>query len=365
MTTFRMNIGRLRLANQQVTRPQLDDPADVVRWLGAVQAQDFLGGLWAVGLRTRGAIESTVEDAIARRAIVRTWPMRGTLHFVAAEDARWMTALMAPRVLTGAASRFRQLGLDAKVFSRSVDATVRVLEGGKCVRRDAMYVHWNAAGIATDESRGLHILGYLAQTGVICFGPRDGKQHTLTLVDEWLPPVTPRARDEALGELTRRYFTSHGPATLHDLGWWSGLPLADLRIGLGQVKAELESREVDGRTLWFAPSATPRASRTAHLLPAWDEFTVGYRDRSDILDPKYATRVNAGGGVLKPVIVIDGRVVGTWQRTIGKGGVKVTPTLFRRLDAADARAFDAAVGRYARFVSMGSDPFENKGLRPA
>jgi hypothetical protein len=355
MTHFApMNIGRLRLANQQVTRPQFDDPAAVVRWLGAVQAQDFLGGLWAIGLRMRGAVESTVEDAIARRAIIRTWPMRGTLHFVAAEDARWMTSLMAPRVLTGAASRFRQLGLDGKVFSRSADVAARVLEGGKCVRRDALYVHWKDAGIATDESRGPHILGYLAQTGVLCFGPRDGKQHTLTLLEEWLPAVTARDRHEALGELARRYFTSHGPATLHDLGWWSGLTLTDLRIGLEQVKDGLDSEEVDGRTFWFAPTTAPRATRTAYLLPAWDEFTVGYRDRHDILDPKYATRVNAGGGVLKPVVVIDGRVVGTWQRTIGKGGVTVTPTFFKRLDPADARAFDAAVDRYARFLGLES-----------
>ena len=349
-----MNIGRLRLANQHVFRPQFDDPADVVRWLGAVQAQDFLGGLWAVGLRTRGAVESTVEHAVARRAIIRTWPMRGTLHFVAAEDARWMTSLMAPRVLTSAAGRFRQLDLDASVFSRSADVTVRALEGGKCVRRDAMYVHWNDAGIATDGSRGLHILGYLAQTGVICFGPRDGKQHTLTLLEEWLPAARVREREEALGELARRYFTSHGPATLHDLGWWSGLTLAELRVGLEQVKADLESEEVDGRTFWFAPTATPRATRTAYLLPAWDEFTVGYRDRSDILDPKYATRVNAGGGVLKPVVVIGGRVVGTWQRTIAKGEVAVTPTWFTRLDRAATEAFDAAVDRYAGFLALGA-----------
>ena len=347
-----MNIGRLRLANQQITRPRFDDPADVVRWLGAVQAQDFLGGLWAIGLRTRDAVESTVEEAIARRAIVRTWPMRGTLHFVAAEDARWMTSLMAPRVIAGLGSRFRQLELDANVLARSVDATVRVLEGGKCARREAMYEHWQAAGIATHESRGLHILGYLAQTGVVCFGPRDGKRHTIALLEEWLPAARPRERDEALGELTRRYFTSHGPATLHDLAWWSGLTLADLRIGLEQVKRDLESEEVDGRTLWFAHTPTPRAVKTAYLLPAWDEFTVGYRDRNDILDPRHTKRVNAGGGVLRPVVVIHGEVVGTWQRTFDKSGVVVAPTFFRRIDPAELRAVDAAVARYAKYLEM-------------
>jgi hypothetical protein len=154
-----MNIGRVRLHNHHIAHTRFDDPADLVHWMGAVQAQDYLGGLWAIGLRTRGVTEAAVEDAIARRAIIRTWPMRGTLHFVAADDARWMSSLMTPRVISGAASRFRQLELDAKVLSRSADVAVRVLQGGKCIRRDALYEHWQAARIATHESRGLHILG--------------------------------------------------------------------------------------------------------------------------------------------------------------------------------------------------------------
>jgi hypothetical protein len=345
-----MNVGRVRLQNQQIARSRFDDPADLVRWMGAVQAQDYLGALWAIGLRTRGAVEASVEEAITRRAIIRTWPMRGTLHFVAADDARWMSSLMTPRVISGAASRFRQLELDAKVLSRSADVAVRVLQGGKCVRRDAMYEHWQAAGVATHESRGLHILGYLAQTGVVCFGPRDGKQHTITLLEEWLPAARPRDRDEALGEIVRRYFASHGPATLHDLAWWSGLTITDLRVGLELAKDALESRDVDGRTMWFTPPLEARAMKKAYLLPAWDEFTVGYRDRDDILDPRQATRVNAGGGVLRPVVVIDGAVVGTWQRTLDKSGVTVTPTWFRRLDDAESKAVADAIARYARFL---------------
>jgi hypothetical protein len=345
-----MNIGRVRLHNHHIAHTRFDDPADLVHWMGAVQAQDYLGALWAIGLRTRGAVEAVVEDAIARRAIIRTWPMRGTLHFVAADDARWMSSLMTPRVISGAASRFRQLELDAKVLSRSADVAVKVLQGGKCIRRDAMYAHWQAARIATHESRGLHILGYLAQTGVVCFGPRDRKQHTITLLEEWLPAARPRDREEALGELVRRYFASHGPATVQDLAWWSGLTITDLRVGLELAKDALESRDVGGRTMWFSPPLESRATKRAYLLPAWDEFTVGYRDRDDILDPRQATRVNAGGGVLRPVVVIDGAVVGTWQRTLGKSRVTVTPTWFRRLDGAESKAVADAIARYARFL---------------
>jgi len=348
-----MNIGRSRLANQHVSRPTFRDPADVVRWLGAVQAQDYLGGLWAVGLRTKRATEATVEDAIARRAIVRTWPMRGTLHFVAAEDVRWILPILTPRVVAGAQSRFRQLGLDDATFAKSARVAEKALAGGTVVRRDRLYEIWNAAGVATHDSRGLHLLGVLSQQGLLCFGPRDGRQQTFTLLEEWLPSSRTLARADALGELARRYFRSHGPATVHDFAWWSGLTVTDARAGLECVKAELDSEDVDGRTFWFADSRSARAGNVAaYLLPPWDEFTVAYRDRRDILDPKYATRVNAGGGVLSPVIVVRGEVVGTWQRTIKKDTVTVRPTLFRALDRADREAVAQAVERYARFLGL-------------
>jgi winged helix DNA-binding protein len=348
-----MNIGRARLTSQHIGRPTFDAPADVVRWLGAVQAQDFLGALWAIGLRTTGATEASVEAAIERREIVRTWPMRGTLHFVAAEDARWMTRLLTPRVIAGARSRYRQLELDDTVFTRSAGAAERALVGGRRLRRDALYDVWNDAGIATDGSRGLHLLSYLAQTGVLCFGHREGKQHTLALLEEWLPAARDLERDEALGELARRYFTSHGPATVHDFAWWSGLTIADARVGLDGAHTALVSERVGDRTFWLASSGPSRGpTAAAYLLPAWDEFTVAYRDRTDILDPAFAVRVNAGGGVLQPVIVRRGQVVGTWQRTIEKRAVVVRPTFFVRPDRGDRTALDAAARTYGRFLAL-------------
>jgi len=314
-----MNVSRIRLASQHIARPVFDDPAAVVQWFGAVQAQDYLGGLWALGLRTRGATEASVERAIDAGRFVRTWPMRGTLHFVAAADVRWMLRLLAPRVARAASSRWRQLELDSAVMTRSAKLAEKALVGGKRLRREAMYKVWNDAGIATHDSRGLHILGHLAKDGLICFGPRDGKQHTFTLLEEWLPSARLLERDIALGEIARRYFVSHGPATVHDFAWWSGLTVTDARAGLDSVKSELESETIGTRTLWFAPTSAPSATKAVFLLPAWDEYTVAYRDRNDILDPRYAIRVNAGGGILKPVVVVRGQVVGTWQRTIGKG----------------------------------------------
>jgi hypothetical protein len=349
-----MNVGLVRLANQYISRPAFRDPADVVRWLGAVQAQDYVGGLWAIGLRTKGATEATVEDAVARRTIVRTWPMRGTLHFVAAEDVRWILPILTPRVIAGAQGRFRQLGLDAATFTKSARVAEKALVGGNVVRRDQLYEIWNAAGIATHESRGLHLLGVLSQQGLLCFGPRDGKQHTFTLLEEWVPAARTLERDAALGELARRYFASHGPATVQDFSWWAGLTITDARSGLESAKSALESADVNGRTFWFAGSS-PAKGKTdaAYLLPPWDEFTVAYRDRSDILDAKHATRLNAGGGMLSPVIIVRGSVVGTWKRTIRKDTVTVQPAFFKAPNAADRALVAAAVERYARFLGLG------------
>ena len=348
-----MNIGPARLANQHVSRPTFRGPEDVVRWLGAVQAQDYLGGLWAIGLRTKGATEATVEEAVARRTIVRTWPMRGTLHFVAAEDIRWILPILTPRVIAGAQSRHRQLGLDAATFTKSARLAEKALAGGNVMRRDKLYEIWNAAGIATHEARGLHLLGVLSQQGLLCFGPRDGKQQTFTLLEEWVPTARSLERDAALGELARRYFTSHGPATVQDFAWWAGLTITDARTGLESAKAALGSADVTGREFWFAASRLAKGKTdAAYLLPPWDEFTVAYRDRSDILDPKFATRVNAGGGMLSPVIVVRGGVVGTWKRTIKKDVVTVTPTFFKPPSGADRALVAAAVERYARFLGL-------------
>jgi len=350
MRTF--DIARRRLHSQRVGAATTERPADVVRRLGAVQAQDYLGSLWALGLRLRRADEAAVERAVEDREIVRTWPFRGTLHYVAAEDVRWMLALSAARTVARAASRYRQLGLDEATFAKANRVLARALGGGKQLTRHELAAALNRAGVATDGQRLIHLLNRSSLDGLTCYAARRGKQFTFALLDEWAPSSRKLEREEALAELAARYFKSRGPATLRDFVWWSGLTTADARAGLETTQPRLVSEVVDGQTYWLSPSTSSakEESPTAYLLPAYDEYTVAYKDRSAVLPPSSAQR--ADSTLLNPVVVIDGEVVGTWKRALKKETVVVTPGLFRKLTKAERDAVAAAALRYGEFLGL-------------
>lgn len=345
-----MNLSRQRLSNQRLTHAGFVEPADVVAWFGAVQAQDYRGALWGVGLRMRRAVEADIERALAARAIVRTWPLRGTLHFVAPADVRWMLKHFGPRTVARAAPRFKQLELDDRVFARSARLLAKALEGGRQLTRTAIYARLESARVATADGRGLHILWRLAHDGVLCFGAPQGRQQTFALLDEWVPAAAMLERDEALAELARRYFTSHGPATLQDFVWWSGLNVADARKALDLAAPHL-AHETVGRGVYWLQASAPARSRatTAHLLPLYDEYAVGYRDRSAIIPAKHASK--AGNGLFKPPIIADGQIVGTWTRAIKRGELAVDISPFAKLTAAQAAAVADATERFVRFAS--------------
>jgi hypothetical protein len=291
---------------------------------------------------------------VASRAIVRTWPLRGTLHFIAPEDVRWMLQHFSPRTIARAAPRFTQLELDRRTLSRSAAVVTKALEGGRQLSRPRLYQLLERAGIAVGEGRGLHILWKCAHDGLICFGAREDKQHTFALLDEWVPPAKAMDRDEALAEIARRYFTSHGPATLSDFGWWSGLPAADARSGLEMARPGLQSEQIEGAVYWRAESKGAallrefRIASHAALLPAYDEYTVAYRDRRAALDPAHAEA--ARNGIFSLTIVLKGRVAGTWTRQLVNGRVAVALKPFAPLNGASGRAVAAAAERYGRFL---------------
>lgn len=352
MTSF--DLTHRRLHNQMIAPAAGALPGDVVKQLGAMQAQDYLGALWAVGLRLAATTEPTIEQAISDKKIVRTWPMRGTLHFVAPEDARWMLALLTPRILANAARRHQQLELDGATFARVETLFASALRGGRQLTRSEMMAALERGGIATAGQRGYHILWWAAQTGLICFGPRQGKQDSFVWLDDWLPAGQPLSREEALAGLTRRYFTGHGPATIQDFIWWSGLPAADARAGLEMVKAQLAYEEMGGQSYWFSPaSVTKNPAPAAWLLPPFDEYLLGYRDRQAVLNPAHANKVAPGAnGMFKPIIVIDGRVAGVWQRTLRKTKVLIRFDPFDPLSPAQWEAVAAATEPYGRFLGL-------------
>jgi hypothetical protein len=351
-----VEIAKRRLVSQEIARPMRRRAADVVRGFGAMQAQDYRHALWAIGLRTAETTESSVESAVAAGEIVRTWPMRGTLHFVAAADVHWMLALLTPRVLAGAAKRGSQLGLNEETYARCGEICHRALTGGRRLTRDALLACFNASGIATDSQRGYHILWRLAQQRLICFGPREEKSPTFVLLDEWIPEQKRFTPADPLGELARRYFTSHAPATLADFVWWSGLKVSDARVAI--AKAQLLEEVIDGVTFWTARNAASSLHdvAAAHLLPAFDEYLLGYRDRSAVLDPIHAARVVPGNnGVFLPLVEVDGRVAGTWKRTVKRSVVEITASMFKRSSRATKDAVTLAADAYARFAGLSAN----------
>ena len=347
-----IRLAAQRLRQQRIGHNPFGNVAETVRWFGAVQAQDYLGALWAVGLRTRGATESSVERAIADRTIVRTWPLRGTLHFVAAEDAHWMRDLCAPRTLARNAQRLkREQNIDGRVVERSRKVLTDALRGGICLSRPEVYRRLDGARIATTGGRGLHLLWWHAHEGLICLGPRAGKQQTFVLMEEWLPAMPPRSREDSLAELARRYFASHGPATIRDFAWWSGLAATDAASALEAIAKELVAETIDDQTYWCTPTVpAKRAARGCHLLPAYDEYTVAYQDRSAVMTREIAARADSGHGIFHPPIVIGGQIAGTWSRVLQKDSVAITCRLFAAADRRQKQALATAGQRYAKFL---------------
>jgi hypothetical protein len=352
-----LDIPRYRLHNQFLAQTNFTEPGQVVQRLGAVQSQDYAGGKWALAQRLKIATtDAALDTAFNEGRILRTHILRPTWHFVAPEDIRWMLALSGPRVHTANAFMYRQQGLDKAIIKKSYAVLEKVLQGNKHLTRTELGSAFGAAGIKNAESIRL---GYFVMSaeldGIICSGARKGKQFTYALLEERTPKVRGWTRDEALAELSRRYFATRGPATLHDFTWWSGLTMADAKEGIDAVKSEFVSEEIQGRTYWFDGSISPvqEKSPTAHLLPNYDEYFIGFKDRSAI------------GAVIRPferdandpafiahIIIIDGQIVGGWRRTLKKQAVILELTLIPPLKKAQERAVAEAANRYGEFLQL-------------
>jgi hypothetical protein len=341
-----------RLARQRLSAPLDGNPATVVRHMLAIQAQDFAGSRWAIGARSRSITVADVEQALEAASIVRTWPMRGTLHLLAGEDVRWTVELLAHRALRGAASRHRQLELDDTVLKCGAAVLERELATAPWLSRSDLYAALERAGIVTTGQRGIHILGWAAHTGLIVSGPLRAKQPSFGLTDRHIRPMPARHRDHALRDLATRYLAAHAPATAADLAWWAGLPLTDARSAIGLAADILAAERIDGVEYWRPETSTPVAEPPLVLLtPPYDEILLGYKDRSATLDNDSRTRVIPGlNGIIKASILVDGRIAGTWTRTVGRGQLEITPHWFPEFPGDQRPDLNECIERYAQFL---------------
>ncbi len=346
-----LDILHQRLHNQHIVGTPFEKPGDVVQWLGAVQAQDYLGAKWALGLRMQNATDNVIEQAFTEGSILRTHVMRPTWHFVTRADIRWMLALTSPRVKALLAYMDRRLELDDSLISRSNAVIAKALQGGKQLTREALGSALAEAGIVAEGQRLLHLVMYAELDAVVCSGPRLGKQFTYMLLDERAPQARILDRDEALAKLIRRYYMGHGPATVQDFAWWSGLTMADTKAGLEMVGSHLSHEVIEDQTYWFSELIRPAAeqSQAAFLLPTFDEFLVGFTgfDKS-----RRGEREATKNGIFDPPIVIGGRVTGQWRRTLKKGTAIIELASFAPWTTAESEAISAAAQRYGEFVGM-------------
>lgn len=342
-------ILQLRLQNQQLHAAAFKKPEQVVAWMGAIQAQDYAGCKWAVGLRMPDTTDSNIEQAINKGRIIRIHVLRPTWHLVHPTDVRWMLELTAPRIHAFSAFGYRQMELTDAIFKRANTVLIKALQGGNHLTRAELQAVLEKAKIKTNDLRFIHLLFHAELDKVVCNGEKKGKQFTYALFDERIPPAKTLTHEEALVKLTERYFMSHGPATLQDYTWWSGLTAKDAQLGLELIKSKLISETVGDKTYWMTnKTAALKKTSSALLLPAFDEYTVAYKDRSLAVDE--ATAKKTGNGIFKPLLVIDGQVKGIWKRNDKKGQERVELTPFEKLTASQLKLVQKETIRYTEFL---------------
>lgn len=346
------DILRLRLSNEQLSRQTFSAPAEVVSWLGAVQSQDYASAKWALGQRLPNAADRTIEEAFTNGEILRTHVMRPTWHFVTPQDIRWILQLTAYRVKAIMAYYNRQLGLTDEIFRQSNATIVKTLQGNKQLTRNELAVALQHVGL---PSKG-QALGHLAMQAeldaVICSGPRKGKQFTYMLLDERAAKTKPLTDEEALAELVKRYFTSHGPATTRDFTWWSGLTVADTNKGIKLLGSTLIHEVTDGKTYYFVPQKATSMPVSAYLLPNYDEYTIAYKDRDDYYTPPEKPIISRDNVPFSHAIIIHGKIVGMWKRIVQKNLLIIEPRFFSKPSTQEYQAVKQAARRYGAFLGL-------------
>jgi hypothetical protein len=340
-----------RLENQQLVQPRFSTEAALVGHMGAMQAQDFAMAKWAIGLRLPGCTDTDIESALNSGTLIRTHLLRPTWHIVAGADLRWILELTAPHVRASMRARHTELEISHTVAAKSRRLLEKAIAERGPLTREEIAREFSRAGIATHDNRLSHLLLTAELDGLVCSGPIKGIRPSYALVDARVPGHNTLNREESLALLATRYFTSHGPATMRDFAWWSGLPAKDVRRAVGMVRSGLTSALIGSEEYWFVASRSKaRPADVVRLLPAYDEFLIAYRNRSASLPVSWEKDVVSSNGIFRPVVVHNGRVIGMWRRISTKGAVTLEVSMVHASAASLNRSIAARASAYAAFL---------------
>ena len=348
-------ITHIRVASQQLEQPRFESPKELVSWMGAIQAQEYEMAKWAIGIRLRSSSLETVNEALYKGDILRTHVMRPTWHFVAAEDIRWMLMLSSERikaaVMSYAKGHFGKI--EKTLFTRCLDQIGKILEGYKSLTKQEIAEHFCCSGILVeaDNHRMTRFMVRAEQEGIVCSGEDKGGKYTYALLEERVPPVPEITKDEALARLARSYFRSHAPAVLQDFIWWSGLPVSEAKQAIYLIESELTAEQWNGQT-WYVHEACRtrgKVSGRLHLLPSYDEYLLGYKDRTDVLPKEHYPKAFTNNGLFYPVILHEGQVIGNWSKSAKKGSASIECSWFRSNDCVDETVLNQEKDKYMRF----------------
>jgi hypothetical protein len=351
MKTAPAGIERIRIKTHQLVNPEFNEPERLVAWMGAIQAQDYSMSKWAVGVRLKSATVTDIQTALNSGKILRTHVMRPTWHLVAAEDIRWMLQLSKERIKSSSASRDKALEITEKLYSESHQIICKMLEGNNHLTRQEIAFELTKAGMTVDSSRMTHFMMRAEIEGLVCSGIDKGNKQTYALIDERVPPAKTLHKEEALAALATKYFRSHSPASLRDFAWWSGLSAGDAEQAIRLIRSELFIDRFYDTPLFVHSSFGSEITSvdTFHLLPAFDEYIIAYRDRTSILQPEHYSKAVIKNGIFRPVVVSNGRIIGTWQKTTGKSRIAIEPAFFET--GSNESLIKIAENNYGRFIS--------------
>ncbi len=343
----------IRLYNQLLSMHALTEPREVVAWMGAMQSQALEMAKWAIGSRLKQSTAKEITAALNRGEMIRTHILRPTWHFVAAEDLRWMYGLSYPRLKPVYRSYAKMLGADESLLYGLIPLIEELLSGGRHLSKQELGSALAEKRVALDDNHLSMLLSFAELEGVIVNGELDGNRQTFTLLEEWVPYLPAISREDALSRLAGRYFSSHGPATLQDFTWWSGLTVTECRQAMEMIRAGFIRETIDGKECWMPSDiqTPPSDFVSARLLAPFDEFVVSYKDRSELIEEAHYGKVITKNGIFLPTIMLDGRIIGSWKKSTKKNVPRITLTFFGEMPKKTLSLFQPEVERVEKFYT--------------